>query len=178
MRASISDMVGGRVMKILLVYFSNTGHVMRVAEMLRAELEPRHEVTLAAIMPRKPHSYWFWLALSFVPGCRVPICEMLRDVRDFDLVFLGMPKWTLSCPPINQYLHRLRGHCGKPFAVWLCYGGFDQDRFLRSFLRKLKRMGVLPVASRLFKRGVVGEGNCQTDLADFCRVALSAVRVV
>jgi len=164
-------------MKILLVYFSNSGNVMRVAELLRAELEPHNEVTLAEIKPRRPHSYWFWLALSFIPGCCVPICAIPGDVRDFDLVLLGMPKWTLSCPPVNQFLHTLRGHCGKPFAVWLCYGGFDQDRFLRSFLRKLRRMGVLPVAWRLIKRRTIGEGNCQKDLTEFCRVALSAVRV-
>jgi hypothetical protein len=165
-------------MKILLVYFSNTGNVRRVAGLLRAELAHHNEVAMVEIRPRRSHSYWFWLALSFIPGCRAPICEILRDVRDFDLVFLGMPKWTLSCPPVNQFLHMLRGHRGKAFAVWMCYGGFDQNRFLRSFLRKLSRMGVLPVAWRLIKRRSVGEGACQTDLEDFCRVALSAVREV
>lgn len=164
-------------MKILLVYFSHTGNVFHVAELLRARLEPHHEVTIAEIKPRKPHPYWFWLALSFIPGCRVPICEILRDVHDFDLIFLGIPKWTFSCPPVNQYLRKLRSFIGRPLAIWVCYGGFDQERFLRSIMAKLGRMGVLLVARRLIKRQAVCEGSCQSDVADFCNEALSAVKI-
>jgi len=90
------------------------------------------------------------------------------------MVFLGMPKWTWSCPPVNQYLGMLQNAHGKPVAAWICYGGFDQARFLRGFLGKLRRLGLRPVACGLIRRREIREGTCRADVLAFCSEALSA----
>ncbi|MBI4455304.1 MAG: hypothetical protein HY644_05325 [Acidobacteria bacterium] len=160
-------------MKILVVYFSFTGNVRTLASWIQAELEAVAEVTFKVIEPRSPHDYWGWLARSFLPGWRVAIKETTTDLAPFDLICFGFPKWTLSCPPANQYLKIMKHSQGKRFALFMSYGGFDQERYLRSMVRKVVKRGGYIVAAQAIKRSAIRQGAHSEALRSFCRRAMA-----
>src|SRR3974377_424492 len=64
---------GAKIMKSLIVYFSWTGCVAKMAEHLLTQLVPLGEVVMMRIVPVREHGYWGWLMRSFLPGWSVPI---------------------------------------------------------------------------------------------------------
>lgn len=156
-------------MNILIVCFSLGSTVWKVAEALRAQLEVNHTVTLTRIEPARPRSYWAWLFLSLIPNSQVAIRPTTTDLRPYGLVCLGFPKWSLSCPPVNEYVARMQLNRGKKFALFMCHAGFGADRFLRVMVRKLSRRGVRVVATLSLFRRAVQEGTYYPELRLFCR---------
>jgi len=160
-------------MKILVVYFSFTSTVQQVAEALAGQLAAEGvEVTLSRILPRCPHGYWGWLLRSFIPGWRVRVQAVPTDLRGFDLAFLGCPKWTFACPPVNEYVRSLRAD-EKPVALFVCHRGFDHSRYVADLVRRLTRRGVVIVATLALKQRQVTEGEFEDQIRSFCREALS-----
>lgn len=133
-------------------------------EALHRHCSPSADVTIAEICPVKPLGYWRWLLLSFIPGSRRPIHPTETNLAPYDLVILGLPKWTVSCPPINKYLDSLSNHHGKRIAVFVSYGGFGEKRFLRALITNLSNLGFNVVASAAFKRRRI-EGGESDELA-------------
>lgn len=162
-------------MNILVVYFSFTSTVQTLAEAIRAELERTTKVTTVTIDPQMRHGYWGWLARSFLPGWRAPIKQTITDLTPYDLVCLGFPKWTLSCPPVNQYLQEMRGSRGKNIALFMAYRGFDEKRYLQSMVRKLSKRGVDVVATLCVRRSAIRQGAFEEELRSFCRQVRSAL---
>jgi len=160
-------------MKALIVYFSWTGYVEKLAEHLRTQLEPFGEVVTARIEPVRQHGYWIWLACSFLPGLRVPIQPVTTDLGEYDVVCLGFPKWTVSCPPVNQYLHSMQLKPGNRIGVFMSCGGFDEERYLRSMMKKVARRGAQIVAVATIKRSAIRNGTFRNSLERFCRKILS-----
>jgi hypothetical protein len=154
-------------MRILVAWYSRTGTTARVVEGARPILEGLgHEVAEARIVPRRDFPYPVWLALSFVPGARVPLAGRYPAPEAFDACLLVVPKWTFSCPPVNQYLARFRRRL-PPAAVLLTYGGFDEARYLQALERQLWRAGVPLLGSTLLKRRRIEAGAFEADLRHF-----------
>lgn len=129
-------------MRILLAWYSRTGTTERVVRAARPMLEALgHEVVEDRLRPRVDLPYPLWLALSFVPGARVPIAGDRVDPAGFDACLLATPKWTVACPPVNEYVRRF-GRRLPPTAIVLTCGGFDQARYLRALEDRLRRAGV------------------------------------
>ncbi len=155
-------------MKILIVYFSRTGCVAKLAGYLRARLVSAGEVLTIRIEPEKPCGYWGWLVRSFIPWWRTPIRPGISDLGQFDLVFLGFPKWTFSCPPVNQYIREMRSVPGKDFGLFMSYGGFDGERFLKSMARQVRKKGGRIVATVSVRKSAIPEGSFRQVLDAFC----------
>ncbi len=160
-------------MRVLIVYFSFTSNVRILADSIRAELETTCEVRVAAIEPKKRRGYWRWLVRSFLPGWRVPIKETLTDLEPYELVLLGFPKWTLNCPPVNQYLKIMKGSGGKKFGLFMSYGGFDEERYMRSMTKRVCARGAHIVATLSVRRNAIREGTYQDQIRSFCAQALT-----
>lgn len=139
-------------MRVLITYFSRTGHTRHVAEELAKHLSQRHEVELHEIHPLRERSYFNWLARSFVPRSQVAIESGSADLTPYDLVLLGTPKWTLSCPPVNRYLSLTKATSGQPLGIFMTFGGFDQERYLRALVRRLGAQGFSVVGALALKR--------------------------
>jgi hypothetical protein len=99
------------------------------------------DIDTVEIAPTRKRSYLHWLAYSFVPGSEVEIENPEMELSHYDVVLLGFPKWTFSCPPLNRFIRKLSSLNKPRFYLFMTSGGFDEQRFLDSMTRKLTMMG-------------------------------------
>lgn len=155
-------------MRLLVVCYSKTHATATVAARAVESLrEAGHSVVEHSIRPRIELPRPLWLALSFIPGSRVPLVEPV-DPADFDACLLAFPKWTLSCPPVNAFLAR-RGTRLPATALLMTYGGWDETRYLRTMEHRLERMDVRLLGSVAVKRRDIGSEDTATRLDRFLR---------
>lgn len=136
----------------VVVYYSRTGTTHAVATDVAAGLDAP---AVHRVRPTTERSYPNWLARSFVPGSTVPIEPVPTDLRDAEVVVLGTPKWTFSCPPVTALLRRA-DLGGVPVGLVLTYGGFDEERYADALVDRLTGMGADVRARLLVKRDDVG----------------------
>jgi hypothetical protein len=160
--------------KSLIIYFSFTSTVHTLAQALTSRVKSDSQITVCTIEPQTPHGYWGWLPRSFLPNWRVSIKITTTDLSPYDLIYLGFPKWTFSCPPVNQYIHTMKGCRGKKIALLMCHKGFDEKRYLGHMIRKVSRRGSLVTATLSVKQDVVRKGTYQEALDSFCRQAMNS----
>jgi hypothetical protein len=161
-------------MHILIAYFSYTTGVETLARRIEAQLREEHEVTVTPIEPVRSRSYWNWLVRSCLPGSRVATKPVATRLEQFDRICLGFPKWTLSCPPLNDYLSRLpEGHL-VPFGLFMAFGGFDEDRYLRALVRGVARRGSVAVTLAV-KRRLIRSPRALSAIDSFCRTLVAPV---
>lgn len=154
---------------ILIIYFSFGSTVKMLAEAIGANLQPFGSVKCACIEPKRHEGYWGWLLRSLVPGWRVPIQPTITDLRPYELVCLGFPKWTLSCPPLNQYLGEVEGSRAKKFALFMVAGGFDEARYMRSIAHKVSKIGGHVADTMHLRRRQVLSGEHKEAARLFCQ---------
>lgn len=155
-------------MRVLVAYFSWTGNTRAVADEVVRQLSQHHEVEVCRIEPQKQRGYFRWLLLSFIPSSKVKIQPVVEDVSKYDVVVLGGPKWTFSCPPVNSYLSRLSGCEGKNGAIFITYGGFGEDRYLNGLVKKMETKGLDVRATLLARRSQVRSGEYCGEVKTFC----------
>ncbi len=161
-------------MRILVVYYSFTSTVERLASSIKTCLAPSHDVTVTGIVPVRTRSYWTWLLLSFIPGSSVAIGNPPVDVDGFDRICVGLPKWTFSCPPVNRYLALLpKVPPETSLGLFMSFGGFDEDRYLREIAARVSRKGRL-VASLAVKRRLVDTPESISLIRQFCDALVAA----
>lgn len=136
----------------------------RIAENLTG-----YEVSIRRVVPVKERGYASWLALSFFPGSRVSILPLDLELSDFDLVMLGCPKWTFSCPPFNELITGLKTHAAKTAVFFMTFGGFDEERFSASMLGKLRKAGFEVRSVLKVKTKKVDTGEYISLVDNFCK---------
>jgi flavodoxin len=156
------------MMHPLVVYYSRTGNTHRVAHTIASTLE---SPTVERIRPVTRRRYSNWLLRSCVPGSRVPIQPIETDLSSRTAVFLGTPKWTLSCPPVTEYVERADFE-GTKIGVFMTYGGFDEERYLRQLVDRLEAQGGTVVATLRVQRDAIDTAECSQRTAGFCRAVL------
>ena len=145
-------------MRVLVIFFSWTGTTRKVAEALARLLRSEALVTVEEIQPVRSRTYLEWLLLSAIPSSKVRIKPAISDLSSYDIVFLGLPKWTLSCPPVNKYLESISNFEGKGIVPFMTYGGFDQLRFMAAIVSILRRKKMRMVATLAISRAAVKNG--------------------
>lgn len=151
-----------------VVYYSRTGTTRSVA----TDLDERFaDATVHRIRPKSQRSYPNWLARSFVPGSSVDIEPMRTDLTGETAVFIGVPKWTLSCPPVTEFLDRAT-LTGVPLGLFVTYGGFDEKRYTEHLVRRLKREGADVRATLLVQRDELGTAQYDDGLSEFTGAVL------
>lgn len=149
--------------EVVLTYYSRTGTTARVAADLAARLS---DPTVQRIRPDRKRRYWNWLVRSFVPGSTVPIEGVRTDLQEAELLVLGTPKWTLSCPPVTEFLERAELE-GVPTGLFVTYGGFDERRYTSRLEERLVDRGADHSATLLVKRDRVGTPGYDERVAEF-----------
>lgn len=149
---------------VCVVFYSRTGNTAAVADDIATAFD---EPTVHRIVPRTDRSYPNWLARSFVPGSTVPICSVETDLRGYDAVFLGTPKWTLSCPPFTEYLTRVTLD-GTRAGLFVTYGGFDEQRYTRRLAGRLRELGATVPATLRVQRDSIGTPEYERGVRRFC----------
>lgn len=158
-----------REARLLVAYFSCTGNTKCIAQALSERLGNSYDVEIVEIVPTRKRSYLHWLAYSFVPDSEVDIENPETELSRYDVVLLGFPKWTFSCPPLNRYIRRL-GSLGKPkFYLFMTCGGFDEQRFLNSMTRKLTKIDCNVVGSLMIRSKQIQNGTYAQSVDSFVR---------
>lgn len=147
----------------VVVFYSRTGTTERVARELADRLA---DPVVHRIRPETERPYWRWLARSFVPGSSVPIEALPTDLREASALYLGTPKWTLSCPPTTAFLNALDA-TGVPTGLFLTFGGFDERRYARHYADRLASAGADVRAILYAKRDRVGGPTDEARLEAF-----------
>ena len=163
---------------VVVAYYSRTGTTEQVATDL-AERVP--DARTIEIEPRTERSYPNWLLRSFVPESTVPIEPVPTDLSDARALFVGTPKWTLSCPPVSAFLEQLTAQ-DVPVGLFVTFGGFDERRYARRLGDRLERSGATVAARLLVKRDRLdsvaddeGEGTSyESGLERFTKTVLEA----
>lgn len=156
-------------MKVLVVFFSRTGTTSQVALAMADWLRTRASVTIEKICPIRSRSYLEWLILSAIPTSRVKIRPTDSDFSQYDLVLLGFPKWTLSCPPVNEYLNSVSNFEGKRCVLFMTYGGFDQWRYMKTMASVLQRKKMRVEVTIGVSRASVRSGAHVRIVSDFLK---------
>ncbi|HUL75537.1 MAG TPA: flavodoxin [Vicinamibacterales bacterium] len=113
--------------RILVVYFSRTGHTRlvaaQVASALGADLEelvdPTNRTGILGYLRSGREAFFRRLA---------PIAPIAHDAADYDLVVVGTPIWNFSLSaPVRTYLQRYAGGM-RAVAFFCTCGGGGMDR--------------------------------------------------
>lgn len=85
----------------------------------------------------------------------------------YDAVFLGTPKWTLSSPPVTEYIERATV-TDTSLGIFVTYGGFDEGRYLNRLVERLEAKNGDVVATMRVERDTVDTPECLDGVAEFC----------
>jgi flavodoxin len=130
-------------MKILVVYYSRSGHTYRVA----SEIANRCRADVEAIREsRDRHGLWGYCRSTWDSLVRAepPILAATKDPSRYDLVIIGSPVWDLGlAAPVRSYV---RQHAAQFKQVaFFCTEGGSGDR--RAFDELGRICGKVPVAT-------------------------------
>lgn len=153
-------------MQSLVIYYSRTGSTHEVAQTITAALDAP---TVERIRPVTGRRYPNWLLRSFVPGSRVAIEPTETTLSAYDAVFLGTPKWTLSCPPVTEYIERA-DFTDATVGLFMTYGGFDEERYLDDLVDRLQAAGATVPATLRVQRDETGSAECEKRTDRFCEL--------
>ena len=166
----------GQKARLLVAYYSYTGNTKRIAQILAERLQNSCDVETVEIIPTRKRCYFHWLAYSFVPDSEVEIDNSEIELSHYDVVLLGFPKWTFSCPPLNRFIRKLRSPNKPRFYLFMTCGGFDEQRFLDSFTRKLVRMGCDVAGSLTIERKQIHRETYPESVDSFAKYIQAQLR--
>lgn len=166
-------------MKILLAYFSFTGNTEKVSEViLRYLRENEIKCEVFRIEPALKLRYPLWLFLSFIPNLPFPVKNLKSlEPGNYDAIILGSPKWTFNCPPVTRFIRflkskRLKSKSPSRIFLFITYGGFGEDSYIRKLKRDLERWGFDVPAISKFKRSEIKNGKAIEEINKFCSEVL------
>lgn len=135
-------------MKILIVYYSQTGKTERVVrELVDAFKSQGAEVNEIRLEPVEEKDYNTNIREAR-EGVEAEIRPTLTDVSDYDLVCVGTPVWSSApAPPINGFLATCSGLKGKKGACFATYGGGSARSSLEKLRTKLEEKGANVIGS-------------------------------
>ncbi|MBU7014643.1 MAG: flavodoxin [Theionarchaea archaeon] len=116
-------------MKILVVYYSRSGHTRRVGETIADMLTCDREEIIDTVRRSGPIG---WLRSGYQNKKKVftKIEPLKRDVSGYDLVVIGTPVWAgTASVPVRTFVHQYRDDLNK-VAFFSVHGGeYVQDEF-------------------------------------------------
>ena len=140
--------------KKIVTYFSAGGVTKSVAERLAKVAE----ADLFEIKPKEPYTEADIKWTNPLSRCNkekfgkkdVPIEEKLKNIDEYDLIFIGFPIWYYAAPNIINTFVKENDFSGKKIAVFATSGGSDITKS-PSKLKPYPNEKAEIVAAKLFK---------------------------
>jgi flavodoxin len=111
-------------MKKLVIYYSFDGNTRLIAEKIAAvidaeimELKTRTELAPKGLMK------FFIGGKAAVKQERPPLLPLEKDVRQYDVIFIGTPVWAFTYTPPLRTFFAENELSGKNIALFCCHGG-------------------------------------------------------
>ena len=168
--------------RVLMVYYSRSGHCRRVAQAIAQELERRGiSSDQDEILDLKPREGWVGYLRSvwdsfFQIRTRIQASSSqgFRDPEGYELVLVGSPVWAGNlAPPVGTYLSDTRGKMGD-VAFFLSHGGSGAARTL---IRMEYLCGVGPVDRVAIREGDLGKSGSAQMIRNFCARAVDRLQL-
>ncbi len=111
--------------KILVAYFSRSGNTRVIAGTLQRELG----ADLFEIRPERsyPDDYEETVAQATRErdsGFEPPLEAVVADIAAYDTIFLGLPIWGETAPPVIRSFLRAHDLMGKTLRPFITHGGY------------------------------------------------------
>ena len=163
-------------LKILVAYYSRTGHTYTLAERIAEEFKARgHEVVFERIEAARQKSKWnllfrqiyqyplvalclasssfrrWWLKRYIQPEDDVqPLAH--PDVSGFDRICIGGPKWCYISYPVARYLRQLKGLQDKKVSAFSTFAGppfevFEIELIFKPMKDRIQALGGTLIAT-------------------------------
>jgi flavodoxin len=124
---SSSVIVGGLMVKTLVVYYSRTGKTRFVAEKVASELKADIE-EVVDLRNRSGRFGFLKAGYDATRGNETEIGETKKSPSDFDLIVVGTPVWnSRPSSAISTYLKR-NDFAGKKVAVFFTNEGMGEEK--------------------------------------------------
>jgi flavodoxin len=151
--------------KILVVYYSWTGHTRQIAEAIASELG----ADIEAICEARPRSGWFAYLYSAWEVLRehvVPIKVLEKDPFAYDLIVLGTPVWAgRMSTPVRSYVAQER-HKFSRIALFCTEGGANGEKALAQIAQLC---GKEPAATLVVTEADLKSGAFRQKVTDFTK---------
>lgn len=163
-------------MRVLMAYYSRSGHTESLAQRIAEELKSRgHEVLFERIQGVRRKSRWNLLLRQIYQYPIVALCLVsssfrrwwLRhylqpeddiqrlvhpDVSGFDRVCIGGPKWCYISYPVSRYLRVVKGLRNKKVSAFSTFGGppfevFEMELLFKPMNDRLQALGANLIAT-------------------------------
>jgi flavodoxin len=149
-------------MKILVVYYSRTGHTATVAKAiaqnLNCELEEIHDTK-----NRQGIFRWLMAGRDGMSKKFTTISKIKNDSQNYDLVIIGTPIWVNTTPAIRTYLHQNANKL-KRVAYFCTMDGTKSEDL---FADMQAESGREPIATLAIRANDVTRDNYQQKLQRF-----------
>lgn len=158
-------------MKILIAFFSLTGHTETLARALSEKLGATVVHIEPVVDPGKSMGRQGMRALL---GQKEEIKPVLADLADIDHFVIMTPVWAFNLPPFTrQYLSGITSCSGKKFSVLAEMGGTGGGRVIRKARGILEVKGMKFVASAETIEKDVDAGHYHETLEEFAKKILT-----
>jgi len=163
-------------MRVLIAYYSRTGHTEKLAQRIAEELKSRgHEVVFDRIQVARQKSRWNLLFRQAYQYPLVLLCLVSAswrrwwlkhyiqpeddlqplshpDVSGFDRVCIGGPKWCYISYPVSRYLRLLQGLQNKKVSAFSTFAGppfevFEIELIFKPMSDRIQSLGGTLIAT-------------------------------
>jgi menaquinone-dependent protoporphyrinogen IX oxidase len=151
-------------MKVLVTWYSRTGHTRSVGESLARQLDGAAEPIVGTRSREGVSGYLRSLAES-VAALPAAIAPPLHDPARFDLVVIGTPVWAWGLASPVRAFARAQAAAIRRTAFFCTMGGSGSDRAFDDLQRELGRSPVATLA--LTERDLADRTRLQARTAHF-----------
>jgi len=149
-------------MKVLVVYYSRSGHTRQAAEMLAEKLSADLQ-ELVDRSSRKGLIGWLKSGRDAVKEKEAELAPLERRPEDYDLIVVGTPVWASHpAPAVRTFLaaHDLTGKRAAFFCTMSARGGEETFEIMKGLLSDGEPVGTLALA---VKKQLTEENSRQID---------------
>jgi flavodoxin len=130
--------------KVLVAYFTRTGNTRVIAGQIRRALR----ADLFEIEPANPYPEDYEETVAQAvrerdSNDRPPLKTAVPDIGSYEIVFLGLPIWGETAPPVIRSFLSQHDLSGKTLVPFITHGGYGQGRSMKVVREHAPRARVL-----------------------------------
>ena len=130
--------------RVLVAYFTRTGNTRVIAHQIRRALR----ADLFEIEPAEPYPEDYEETVRQAVrerdgNYRPPLKAEVPDIRSYQAVFLGLPIWGETAPPVIRSFLSQHDLSGKTLVPFITHGGYGQGRSMNVVREHAARASVL-----------------------------------
>ncbi|CDM60839.1 MULTISPECIES: flavodoxin [Rhizobium] len=146
-KGAFSQAVGGGS-KTLVAYFSRTGNTRVIAyQIRRAKDAALFEIDPAVAYPEDYEETVAQARRETASGYLPPLRASVRQVRQYDAVYLGFPIWGMTAPPVIRSFIRTHDLSEKAVYPFITHGGYGLGNSIDVVTSLAPRAHLKPVLS-------------------------------